>query len=172
MYRSFALLALPFLVVGCHSSSRTPPTTIDSFRSSYFGEQPSASSQVAAIPQPALVADKASAAPRIDFDDALGPSQTATAPNKPAGPQPYKVSVAAYIKRYAVDGNSLKQAKIGTPFQGSVNGQKGSVVCVELGGTSDNRTAYLLNDNAVVDSEFGAAACRSQHLLPWDGVGT
>jgi len=35
----------------------------------------------------------------------------------------YKASIAAYIKRYAVDSDSLKQAKIGTPFQGSVNGR-------------------------------------------------
>ncbi len=53
-----------------------------------------------------------------------------------------------------------------------MNGQKGSVVCVELGGTSSNRTAYLLKDNAVADSEFGAQACRDKHLAAWDDVGT
>ncbi len=181
MVRSLALLALPLLIVGCQAS-RPPTTSIDSFRSSYFGEQPSASSQVAAIPQPmpAPVASQATAAPRANSADqptraaerSAEPPQVAAAPAKPSGPLPYKASVAAYIKRYAVDNNSLKLAKIGTPFQGSVNGQKGSVVCVELGGTSSNRTAYLLKDNAVADSEFGAQACRDKHLAAWDDVGT
>jgi hypothetical protein len=103
--------------------------------------------------------------------DNAKPSKTAAAPPKKASPAPYKASVAAYIKRYAVDSNSLKLAKIGTPFQGSVNGQKGSVVCVELGGLSSNRTAYLLKDNDVADSEFGAAACHDKKLQPWDNAG-
>jgi len=98
------------------------------------------------------------------------------APKPDAAPRqqaaaPYKASIATYIKRYAVDSNSLKQAKIGTPFQGSVNGQKGSVVCVELGGLRENRTAYLLRDDAVIDSEFGASACRDKQLEAWDNAG-
>jgi hypothetical protein len=175
MHRSLALIALPLLVAGCHSSSSSsasaPRPTIDSFRSSYFGQQPSASSQVAAMPQP-MPADKADTTPQENSADqsASAPEQ-ATAARKPVGPPPYKASVAAYIKRYAVDSNSLKLAKIGTPFQGSVNGQKGSVVCVELGGLSSNRTAYLLKDDAVADSEFGAPACRDKHLAPWDNAG-
>jgi hypothetical protein len=178
MYRSLALLALPLIVVGCNSSSHAPAptTTIDSFRSSYFGQQPSASSQVAAMPQPmqAPAEDQANGDRTDSADhaaDASGPSHTSAGARKSAGSPPYKASVAAYIKRYAVDSGSLKLAKIGAPFQGSVNGQKGSVVCVELGGTSANRTAYLLKDNAVVDSEFGAAACRIQKLAPWDNAG-
>ena len=178
MYRSLALLALPLLVAGCGagasstSSTRSaPPPTIDSFRSSYFNEKQSASPQVAAIPAP-----EASAVPQSDrpADQAAAPEATeaAATPAKPAAPQAYKASVAAYIKRYAVDKDSLKLAKIGTPFPGSVNGQKGSVVCVELGGASYNRTAYLLKDNHVADSEFGAEACRGKQLAPWDSAGT
>jgi hypothetical protein len=103
---------------------------------------------------------------------AAAASQADAAPPQHGSDAPYKTSVAAYIKRYAVDSNSLKLAKIGTPFQGSVNGQKGSVVCVELGGLSGNRTAYLLKGDTVIDSEFGAAACRDKHLDSWDKVGT
>jgi len=173
MYRSLALFALPLLVTGCHSSS--DPTTIDSFRSSFFsGQQPSASSQVAAMPQPS--AGQAKAAPKARSTEQAAnksdeQSKADAALSKQANEPPYKTSVAAYIKRYAVDSNSLKLAKIGTPFQGSVNGQKGSVVCVELGGMSNNRTAYLLKDDTVVDSEFGAPACRDKHLESWDNVG-
>jgi hypothetical protein len=170
MYRLLALFALPVLV-GCHSSSE--PTTIDSFRSSYFGQQPGASDQVAAMPDSA---GRASSPSKASFSDrsakAPDASQANAAPLRQDNPAPYKASVAAYIKRYAVDGNSLKLAKIGTPFEGTVNGQKGSVVCVELGGMSSNRTAYLLKDDAVADSEFGAAACRDKHLDPWDNAGT
>jgi hypothetical protein len=171
MYRALALLALPLLVAGCGSASQSaPPPTIDSFRTSYFSGKPlpEPQAQVAAAPQ-ANSGDQSS--------DAGGPAtgkpardQGAAAPKSPA-PPPYKASVAAYIKRYAVDSDSLKLAKIGTPFEGSVNGQKGSVVCVELGGMSDNRTAYLLKDGSVVDSEFGAPACQNKQLQPWDNTG-
>lgn len=173
MYRTLALLALPLLVAGCGSSSTSstrsaPPPTIDSFRSSYFGQkpaaagqQPSTASQVAAVP-----------APEPADVNAGAEAEASAAASKPAGPPPYKASVAAYIKRYAVDKNSLKLAKIGTPFPGAVNGQKGSVVCVELGGMSYNRTAYLLKDNHVVDSEFGAPDCQGKQLAPWDSAGT
>jgi hypothetical protein len=190
MVRSLALLALLLLVAGCGSSSisqsahSAPPPTIDSFRASYFGQQPSAvgqqpsaSSQVAAMPQTmAAPAEQANAAPQPITADHLAhagaaPSEADAAPPKPASPPPYKALVASYIKRYAVDSSSLKLAKIGTPFQGSVNGQKGSVVCVELGGKSGNRTAYLLKENNVVDSEFGAAACQDKKLAPWDNLG-
>lgn len=176
MYRSLALLTLPLLVVGCGSSgpSSESGTTIDSFRSSFFsGQQPATSSQVAAMPQPA--AGRASAASRATPADRSANNsepQAAAAATNPAREPPYKASVAAYIKRYAVDSDSLKLAKIGTPFQGSVNGQKGSVVCVELGGLSSNRTAYLLKDDTVTDSEFGSPACRDKHLEPWDNIGT
>ena len=177
MVRSLALLALPLLLVGCGSSrtSSAPDTTIDSYRSSFLsGQQSPAPPQVAAMPRPA--ADEAKAAPK-----SLSPDRSAKAPlafqpdsaqPKDADNAPYKVAVAAYIKRYAVDGNSLKQAKIGTPFQGSVNGQKGSVVCVQLGVLSENRTAYLLKDDAVSDSELGAPACRDKRLEPWGNVGS
>lgn len=176
MVRSLALLALPLLLVGCGSSrtSSEPTTTIDSFRSSYLsGQQPSASSQVAAMPQPA--AGDAKAAPKSLSPDRSAKEPLAFQPDsapKDAGDAPYKAALAAYIKRYAVDSNPLKQAKIGTPFQGSVNGQKGSVVCVQLGALSDNRTAYLLKDDAVSDSEIGAPACRDKRLEPWGNVGS
>jgi len=186
MVRALALLALPLLVAGCGSSSTTarstPQPTIDSYRSAYFGQQPSAS-QVAAIPTPA--AGEASAGPVSPARAARGtnhpadqsaalpePAEAAAAPSKPAAPPAYKASIAAYIKRYAVDSSSLKLAKIGTPFQGAVNGQKGSVVCVALGGMSNNLTAYLLKDNHVIDSELGAQACQGQHLTPWDNAAT
>ena len=177
MVRSLALLVLPLLLIGCGSSrtSSEPDTTIDSFRSSFFsGQQPQASSQVAAVPQPA--GGDAKAAPK-----SLSPDRSAKAPlafqpdsakPKDDGNAPYKAAVAAYIKRYAVDSNSLKQAKIGTLFQGSVNGQKGPVVCVQLGAVSENRTAYLLKDDTVSDSEIGAPACRDKRLEPWGNVGS
>jgi hypothetical protein len=170
MHRSLALLALPLLVVGCGSSrsSSEPATTIDDFRSSFFsGQPPSAASQLAAMPRPA--AGQAKAAPK-----SLSTDRFAKAPEDAAAPSeaPYKASVAAYIKRYAIVSNPLKQAKIGTPFQGTVNGQKGSVVCVELGAMSSNRTAYLLKDDTVTDSEIGAPSCRDKHLEPWNNVGT
>jgi hypothetical protein len=179
MYRSLALLVLPLplLIAGCGSSSRSansaPPPTIDSYRSSYFsGKQlppPPQQDQVAAMPVPA---DPAGGDPgNGPSDQADAAPAPAAAAHKPASAPAYKASVAAYIKRYAVDSNSLKQAKIGTPFQGAVNGQKGSVVCVELGGISTNRTAYLLKDNDVADSEFGAAACHDKKLQPWDNTG-
>jgi hypothetical protein len=178
MYRSLALLALPLLLVGCGSSGSSRASsepTIDSFRSSFLsGKQPDATSQLAAMPQPA--AGQAKAAPKANSGDRSGKGAgalpTDASPLQQDNAAPYKASVAAYIKRYAVDDNSLKLAKIGTPFQGSVNGQKGSVVCVELGGLSGNRTAYLLRDNTVIDSEFGAAACRGKQLERWDNVGT
>jgi hypothetical protein len=177
MVRSLALLVLPLLLAGCGSSgtSSQPDTTIDSFRSSFFsGQQSPPSSQVAAMPQPA--AGEAKSAPK-----SLSPDRSAKAPQdfqpdsaqpKDNGNAPYKAAVAAYIKRYAVDSNLLKQAKIGTPFQGSVNGQKGSVVCVQLGAINENRTAYLLKDDAVSDSEIGAPACRDKRLEPWGNVGS
>lgn len=171
MYRWLALLALSLLLAGCGSSHSSSEPTIDSFRSSFFsGQQPPTSSQFAAMPQPG--ASQAEAAPK-----SLPTDRSAKAPADAAGSNeaieaPYKASVAAYIKRYAVDSNSLKLAKIGTPFEGSVNGQRGSVVCVELGGMSSNRTAYLLKDDTVTDSEFGAPACRDRHLDPWNNVGT
>ena len=177
MVRSLALLVLPLLLVGCGSSrnSSEPDTTIDSFRSSFLsGQQPPASAQVAAVPQPA--GGQAKAAPKSQ-----SPGRSAKAPAafeadsarpQQDGDAPYKASIAAYIKRYAVDSNSLKQAKIGTPFQGTVNGQKGPVVCVELGALRSNRTAYLLKDDAVSDSEIGAPACRDKRLEPWNNAGT
>ena len=171
MYRSLALLALPLLAAGCHSSS-APTATIDSYRASYFSGQPLPTPpQVATMPAPA--SDAAKAAPKAGAAEGdAKPAHAAVAPPKKAGPLPYKASVAAYIQRYAVDSNSLKTAKISTPFQGSVNGQKGSVVCVELGGTSGNRTAYLLKDNDVTDSEFGARACQGKQMAPWDDTGS
>jgi hypothetical protein len=175
MYRALALLALSLLAAGCGSSrtSSEPPTTIDTFRSSYLEGKPAASSQLAAVPDQTVGQAKAAPKSLTDPSARAGdvPAAADAAATKQAAP-PYKASVAAYIKRYAVDSNSLKQAKIGTPFQGSVNGQKGSVVCVELGGMRENRTAYLLKDDAVIDSEFGAAACRDKQLEPWNSVGT
>jgi len=173
MYRSLALLALPLLVVGCGSSgssdsSSQPTTTIDSFRSSFFENQPAPSQHAAA---PDRAAGTAKAAPKSLTADAGDQPPTANASTPPHPAPPYKASIAAYIKRYAVDSDSLKQAKIGTPFQGSVNGQKGSVVCVELGGLRQNRTAYLLKDDTVIDSEIGAQACRDKRLESWDNVG-
>jgi hypothetical protein len=189
MYRALALLALPLLVAGCGSASKSarsdPPPTIDAYRSAYLSgkqlpEPQPQPTQVASMPVPAgdqAGGDQGNDAPQANSGDqsadqsgAPAPDQAAAAP-KSSGSPPYKASVAAYIKRYAVDSSSLKLAKIGTPFQGSVNGQKGSVVCVELGGTSNNRTAYLLKDNSVVDSEFGAPACHDKKLQPWDNTG-
>ncbi|HWE71586.1 MAG TPA: hypothetical protein VG328_00390 [Stellaceae bacterium] len=171
MYRAFALLALPLLVAGCGSASKStrsdPPPTIDSYRTSYFSGKP--------LPDPEPERTQVASMPGADHPGAdrsggdQGADQAAPAPRS-AGPQPYRASVAAYIKRYAVNSNSLKLAKIGTPFQGSVNGQKGPVVCVELGATG-SRTAYLLKDNSVADSEFGAPACHDKKLQPWDNPG-
>ena len=187
MYRALALLALPLLVAGCGSASKSahseaPPPTIDSFRDSYLSGKPLPAPppqqpEVASMPVPQIDQPQAD---QVGGDQAGGDQsgdaggsasdQTATAPSKPAAPPPYKASIAAYIKRYAVDSSSLKLAKIGTPFQGSVNGQKGSIVCVELG-MSGSRTAYLLKDNSVADSELGAAACHDKKLQPWTNAG-
>jgi hypothetical protein len=165
MSRWLVLLALPLLVTGCGSSSRAPTATIDSYRTSYLSGQPLPDPpQVAVAP---AEADTAADQPTKDTT----PSKAATAAPKKAGPAPYKASVAAYIKRYAVDSNSLKLAKISAPFDGSVNGQKGPVVCVELSGTGNNRTAYLLKDNAVADSEFGAKSCQGKQMQLWDSAG-
>ena len=183
MYRWLGLLVLPSLV-GCHSPSSPPTTSIDSFRNAYLsGRTPAAPpAQVAAMPRPAAVPDvEPSAIPAAEPNAGTGesadreaapPAPAAAASAGHARPQHYKASVAAYIKRYAVDANSLKQAKIGTPFPGSVHGQKGSVVCVELDGIKADRTAYLLQDDAVIDSEYGADICENQHLAPWNERGT
>jgi len=183
MHRSIALLALlalPLLVAGCGSGGSSPVSsesapTIDSFRSSYFsGQQTPASSQLAAVPSPSGA--QAKAAPKsLSADRSANTGQSSPGDqgaSKQASEPPYKASVAAYIKRYAVDRDSLKLAKIGTPFQGSVNGQRGSVVCVQLGELSENRTAYLLKDNTVIDSELRAPDCRGKRLEPWGNVGT
>ena len=180
MARWLPLLVVP-LLVGCHSAP--PPTTnINSFRNAYFTGKtlpaPAPAPQVAAMPADVPAANE-SAAPLSEPKSARGQRgdrEAATA--RPAAaaesarPPRYKASVAAYIKRYAVDANSLKQAKIGTPFPGAVNGQKGSVVCVELDGIKADRTAYLLQGDAVINSEYGAQACQNQHLAPWNERGT
>jgi hypothetical protein len=164
------------LLVGCGSSgsSSESSTTIDSFRSSFLsGQQAAASSQVAAMPD--RTGGQAQPAFKPLSSDQSGKAPAAFQPNSATQQEseaPYKASIAAYIKRYAVNDNSLNLAKIGTPFQSTVNGQKGSVVCVELGGLSSNRTAYLLRDDAVIDSEIGAQACRGKQLAPWNNTGT
>jgi hypothetical protein len=180
MHRLLALLALPLLVSGCGSagssrSSAEPATTIDSFRSAYFsGQQPAASSQLAEMPPPA--GGQAKAPPKSLAAGRSGNAAQASQGDGSAAGQAsdasYKAAVAAYIKRYAVDRDSLKLAKIGTPFPGSVNGQRGSIVCVQLGQLSENRTAYLLKDDTVIDSELRAPDCRDKHLEPWPNVGT
>jgi len=197
--RGFALFFLSFLLVGCHAPSSPPSTSISSFQTSYFNPQQSAASPPAQLPvynsssqlarapaaadastpQPAPAEDAsqpADASP-VQLQAALAPEPADAASKSPsptparAKPQRYKASVAAYIKRYAVDANELKQARIGTPFAGSVHGQSGSVVCVELVAGA-GRTAYLLKDDAVIDSEYGAPGCRDQHLTPWGDAGT
>jgi hypothetical protein len=87
----------------------------------------------------------------------------------------YKASVASYIKRYVANPASLRQAKIGVPFNGVVHDQKGRVVCAEIhvknkAGAYSNakRIAFLLRpDEAVGDSEFDSPICHDQHLVAW-----
>ncbi len=182
MVRWLPLLVVP-LLAGCHAAP--PPTaSIDSYRNAYFsGKTPPAPAPVpqvatmpadvpaAAEPAPPPSAPKSAGVPAGDREAAAARTTAAGAAEHTHPPR-YKASVAAYIKRYAVDANSLKQAKIGSPFQGSVNGQKGSVVCVELDGIKADRTAYLLQDDAVINSEYGAGICKHQHLAPWNERGT
>ena len=174
MVRWFAPLGM-LLLAGCGSSSST-----DSARLSAPRQQP-ASSQTALAPQPTSAAltlqePDHQAAPETVATGQPTKLQQAAAPADAAPPSPprppaYKQSIAAYIKRYAVDPDSLQQGKIGTPASGSLHGESGSIVCVELAGQSSGggsgRTAYLLRNNTVIDSEYGAPVCNGQHLDPW-----
>ncbi|HEY3918767.1 MAG TPA: hypothetical protein VGL83_13295 [Stellaceae bacterium] len=191
MSRWFALLGL-LLLAGCQASS-SPGA--DSIRTSSVRAAAPAP-QAAVAPQPqlstlsadgssfaapssssaatALAADQAASAPptRLMQQQAAAPADTpaATTAPQPPRPAPYKQTLAAYIKRYARDPASLQQAKIGQPFAGTVNGQNGSIVCVEMKGaqgTGAFRTAYLLQNNRVIDSKYDAPACHDQQLEPW-----
>jgi len=86
----------------------------------------------------------------------------------------YQASVAAYIKRYFVHADSLRAVKIGEPFSGKLHGRVGSIVCVEMDAknragsyTGLKRTAFLVKDQKVIESDYDSSLCRSQQLAAW-----
>jgi len=86
----------------------------------------------------------------------------------------YQASVAAYIKRYFVHADSLRAVKIGEPFSGKLHGRAGSIVCVEMDAknragsyTGLKRTAFLVKDQKVIESDYDSSLCRSQQLAAW-----
>lgn len=140
--------------------------------SSFVTADPSSSADTAPAADAAPASGHpASSRPMQLAAQAAAPAATAApAAAKAPKPAPYEKSVAAYLKRYALDPASLQQAKIGKPFPGTVNGRSGSIVCVELKsaqGSGAFRTAYLLQKDTVVDSQYNASACQDQKLEPW-----
>lgn len=86
----------------------------------------------------------------------------------------YQDPVAAYIKRYFVHADSLREVKIGEPFSGKLHGRAGSIVCVEMDGkntagsyTGLKRTAFLVKDEKVIESDYDTPACKDQQLAAW-----
>ena len=86
----------------------------------------------------------------------------------------YRAPVAAYIKRYFLHADSLREVKIGTPFAGKLHGRAGSIVCVEMDAkntagayTGLKRTGFLVKDQKVIESDYDTPACRSQKLVAW-----
>lgn len=154
------------------SSAPVQLSTLSPDGSSFAAPDSASSSSDTAPAAAAPVADQAaSARPTQLAEQAAAPAATAEpAAAKAPKPAPYKQSIAAYLKRYALDPASLQQAKIGKPFAGTVDGRNGSIVCVELKGAQGSgafRTAYLLQKDAVVDSQYNAPACQDQKLEPW-----
>ena len=86
----------------------------------------------------------------------------------------YEAPVAAYIKRYFVHADSLRAAKIGEPFPGKLHGRTGSIVCVEMDAkntagtyTGPKRTAFLVKDEKVIESDYDTPVCKDKQLAVW-----
>jgi len=86
----------------------------------------------------------------------------------------YQAAVAAYIKRYFVHADSLRAVKIGEPFSGKLHDRGGSIVCVEMDAknkagsyTGLKRTAFLVKDQKVIESDYDSSLCQSQQLAAW-----
>jgi len=86
----------------------------------------------------------------------------------------YRGPVAAYIKRYFVHPDSLRDVKISTPFAGKLRDRAGSIVCVEMNAKNNagsysglKRTAFLVKDEKVLDSDYDTSVCSNQQLAAW-----
>jgi hypothetical protein len=86
----------------------------------------------------------------------------------------YQAPIAAYIKRYFVHPESLREVKIGAPFAGKLHDRAGSIVCVELNAMNNagsysglKRTAFLVQDDKVLDSDYDTPICSNQQLAAW-----
>ena len=86
----------------------------------------------------------------------------------------YETPVASYIKRYFVHADSLRAVKIGEPFSGKLHGRAGSIVCVEMDAkntagsyTGLKRTAFLVKDEKVIESDYDTPVCKDQQLAAW-----
>ena len=91
----------------------------------------------------------------------------------------YQAPVGAYIKRYFVHAESLRGVKIGDPFTGKLHGHAGSIVCVEMDAknktgayTGPKRTAFLIKDEKVLESDYDSPVCRDQQLIAWPEMDT
>ena len=86
----------------------------------------------------------------------------------------YEAPVAAYIKRYFVHADSLRAVMISEPFSGKLHGRAGSIVCVEMDAqntagtyTGLKRTAFLVKDEKVIESDYNTPLCKDQQLVAW-----
>lgn len=91
----------------------------------------------------------------------------------------YQVPVAAYIKRYFVHAESLRDVRIGEPFSGKLHGRAGSIVCVEMNAknktgsyTGLKRTAFLVEEQKVIESDYDTPVCKNQQLVAWPEMDT
>jgi hypothetical protein len=86
----------------------------------------------------------------------------------------YEAPIASYIKRYFVHADSLRAVKIGEPFSGKLHGLAGSIVCAEMDAknttgsyTGPKRTAFLVKDETVIESDYDTPLCKDQQLVAW-----
>ena len=86
----------------------------------------------------------------------------------------YQAPIAAYIKRYFVHPESLRDVKIGAPFSGKLRDRAGSIVCVEMNAKNNTgsysgpkRTAFLVKDEKVLESDYDTSTCSNQQLAAW-----
>jgi hypothetical protein len=112
---------------------------------------------------------------------ANAPKRAAASDIAEASPSPgdmpkssYEAPVASYIKRYFVHADSLRAVKIGEPFSGKLHGRAGSIVCVEMDAqntagsyTGPKRTAFLVTDGIVIESDYDTPLCKDQQLVAW-----
>jgi hypothetical protein len=115
-------------------------------------------------------------APSANAPQRAASSDTAEASLQP-GDMPrasYDAPVAAYIKRYFVHADALRTVKIGEPFSGKLHGRAGSIVCVEMDAkntagayTGPKRTAFLVKDEKVIESDYDTPLCKDQQLVAW-----